>query len=135
MSERRDIIMRRDGQHLTAVNDAEAHALMDYPEGKDLWVSIRRKRSNAHHSLYWAMLERVISSGATRYHSAADLHKALKYEMGFVKPVRKLSGDIVYEPDSISFDRMDQTEFNSFFETAMRLMGEYFGINPDDMKG
>lgn len=133
MSERRDIIMRRTGYHLYAIGLAEQEALMEYPEGKDFWVTIRRKRSNAHHALYWARLEKVIESGATRYHSAADLHKAIKYEMGYVKPVRKLSGEIIYEPDSISFDRMDQTEFNSFFETVMRLLGEYFGINPDDL--
>ena len=131
MSERRDIIMRRTGYHLYAIGLAEQEALMEYPEGKDFWVSIRRKRSNVHHAKYWAVLEKVWPN--TKFHSASALHKAIKYELGLVKEVRLLSGKTIVEPDSIAFDKMDQAEFNLFYEAAMRLLGEYFGINPDDL--
>lgn len=136
MAHRRDIIMRRHGSHLEPVDPAEADALLKYPEEKDLWVQIRRKRSLAHHNLYWARLDQVIASGATgnRYHSAADLDKALKYEMGYLRAIKSVNGgDTFYDTDSIAFDRMDQTEFNSFFDKAMLLLGENFGINPDDL--
>lgn len=133
MTERRNIIMRRKGNHLYSVSPYEYEALEAYPEDKDLWVTIHRKRSMVHNAKYWAMLTKVIASGATKYHSIGALHRALKYEMGYVKPIRKLSGDIVYEADSTAFDKMDQTEFNKFFDEAMRLLGEHFAINPDDL--
>jgi hypothetical protein len=33
-------------------------------------------------------------------------------------------------PDSISFDKMNQTEFNKFFELAMAKLAEGIGYDP-----
>ena len=128
MSERREIIMRRNDRWLIPASPYEIDALLEYPEGKDLWVTIRRKRSTVHNAKYWAMLKEVVESGATTYNSAADLHKVLKIELGYVKHIVRLNGDIVLEPDSTAFDRMDQDEFNRFYEGAERLIAEHFGI-------
>lgn len=133
MSDRRDIIMRRIGGLLKPVSPAEDDALCEYPEDKDLWVTIRRKRSVIHNAKYWAMLTKVIASGATRYHSVTSLHKAIKFELGYVKALTRLTGETIYETDSTAFDRMDQTEFNLFFENAMRLIAENYAINPEEL--
>lgn len=133
MTERRDIIMRREFGRLYPVNDAETEILCEYPQNTDLWVSIRRKRSKVQNDFYWVKLDAIIASGATKYFSSTQLHEALKYEMGYVKAIRKLNGEIVYEPDSTAFDKMEQSEFNKYFEEAMRLVREHFGINPDDL--
>lgn len=117
------------GKGLVPVNPWEWEALDLYPKDKDLWVSVRRKRSNVQHSLYWVMLGEVIDSGATAYQSTADLHKALKIELGCVKYLKRLNGDVILEPDSIAFERMDQTEFNRFFDGAKRLIAEHYGID------
>ena len=57
MSERREIIMRRNDRWLIPASPYEIDALLEYPEGKDLWVTIRRKRSTVHNAKYWAMLK------------------------------------------------------------------------------
>jgi hypothetical protein len=41
-----------------------------------------------------------------------------------------LNGELVNIPDSISFDKMDQREFNTFFELAMTKLAEGIGYDP-----
>lgn len=132
--EKRTIIMRREGLSLVPVNSAEAEALDRLaPAGKDLEINIRRRRSNPHHSLYWARLGKLIESGATRYHDTHTLHEVLKFKLGYVAPFIDADGKLRFMTQSIAFDAMDQTEFNDYFAAAMQAIGELWHVNPEEL--
>lgn len=120
---------------LVPVNVAEAEALTARaPEGHDIEVTVRRRRSNLMHSLYWARLASLIESGACgKVHDVETLHTLIKFELGYVQPVLDLKGKIRLLPRSIAFDKMGQHEFQAFFEAAMAAIAEHYHVNVEEL--
>lgn len=48
--------------------------------------------------------------------------KALQFDVGSVKLIKRLTGEIVQEPKSIKFNRMDEIEFRKLFSDCANVM-------------
>ena len=125
--EKRICLMRRKGSALFPVSQADDEILQELGEG-DVEVTFKQRRSLPQLRKYWAMLSDVVAA-TDSYPTAEHLHEILKYEMGYVKPIRRLNGETVLMPDSVAFSRMGPIEFRGFMDRAIRLIGETHGID------
>ena len=127
--ERMPIILRRSHSGLTPVSRIDADMLDEYALGSDVEVTIKKRRSLPQLRLYWAMLGNVVA--ATEDHPSADhLHDAIKDKLGYKTPMRRLDGSIAFIPDSVALTRMDGVQFKAFFDAAVKLLAETYGIDP-----
>lgn len=102
--------------------DAQADdALLRIPLGKPFTIRLWRERSHEQNSLYWQALEKVVEATG-RWHTANELHLALKVACGYVDKVMLLDGRLVLVPGSIAFDRMNQEEAQKFYDAALRIV-------------
>jgi hypothetical protein len=119
----------RNGR-LVPVSQYDAERMEDYPQGALFNLSPTGKRSNPQHNLYWSTLRRV-ARDTGKWPTEHHLHDELKIACGYVRiKLSALNGELVNIPDSISFDKMDQREFNTFFELTMTKLAEGIGYDP-----
>jgi hypothetical protein len=126
---KRPIYMRRVGSTLQCVSAMDQELLTSYGEGVDLEVNISRKRSLPQLRLYWSILGKVVEA-TDAYPTAEHLHDAIKLELGYVRPIRKIDGSLRFLPDSVALHEMEQPDFQVYFDRAMQLIAQTFGFDP-----
>lgn len=83
--------------------------------------------------MYWRVLERAVEATG-RWHTADELHLALKVATGYVDKVRLLDGRLVLCPGSIAFDRMNQEEAQRYYDAALKIVAdEIMGCGIEDL--
>lgn len=85
-------------------------------------LEIRRPRNPLQHRLYWQLCRTVAMNHSTLTNEDM-VHQAIKILTGHVDIVR-IGDDLVQIPRSIAFDKMDQVEFDEFFERAKNVVAE-----------
>ena len=101
--------------------------------GSEVSASITKKRSSRENSFYWASLRQIINAGAN-FPTTKHLHDAIKLELGYIEKRKNINGGEYFIPDSTSFDKMDEIEFNSFMKKADELLIKHFGFGFDELK-
>lgn len=125
-------VMKID-QSLVPLTEHDANLLADCANGDVFNMTKTKKRSNPHHNLYWAMLRKV-REATGKWPTDEHLHNELKWACGYVKMrYNSLAGCHMRVIDSISFDQMDQDEFNLYFELATDKLSEFLGCSPLDV--
>jgi len=117
-----EILMKRVGYTLRPWDDMAEEDMMALPDDCALMIKVTRKRSLPHHRLYFQCLRSMIKAGAPG--SDADLHSATKIKSGLVSVCQLPSGEYMAFPDSIAFDKLDQSGFNDFFKRAVTFWQE-----------
>jgi hypothetical protein len=102
--------------------------------GEVVRARMSKDRNPAHHRKYFGLL-RMVFENQDRYLSLEALRFAIAVQSGYVEEIR-LSGDAVaFKPKSISWSRMDQTQFNSFYQAALdaipRLLPQFKDVDLD----
>ena len=119
----------RNGR-LLPVSQYDAEQMEDYPQGALFNLSPTGKRSNPQHNMYWSILRRV-ARATGKWPTEHHLHDELKIACGYVRiKLSALNGELVNIPDSISFDKMTQPEFQQYFDMAMAKLAEGIGYDP-----
>ncbi len=96
----------------------EAEALINsIRQGELVEADIRRPRNLQHHRKFFALL-RVVFENQEYYSSTDHLLAACKHATGHVDVIRTKRGQITI-PKSISFAKMDQAEFNDFYDRVV----------------
>lgn len=126
--EKRICLMRRKGSALFPVSQADDEILQELGEG-DVEVIFKQRRSLPQLRKYWAMLSDVVAA-TDSYPTAEHLHEALKLATGYTATITTLQGQVIVVPDSVAFSRMGPGEFKGFFDRAVRLISETYGIDP-----
>ena len=106
----------------------------DLPNAAFFLVRIRKPRNVRHHRLYWSMLRSVVEA-TERWATATELHRWIKYELGYFTITEIYHGEFVIEWDSTDFTAMDQSDFKEFFDHATSAIALETGIDPDDLTG
>lgn len=130
--EKRICLMRRKGSALLPVSQADGEIIQELGDG-DVEVTFKQRRSLPQLRKYWAMLSDVVAA-TDGYPTAEHLHEAIKMATGYTATITTLQGQVIVVPDSIAFSRMGPGEFRGFFERAVRLISETYGINPVDLE-
>lgn len=132
--EKRICIVTRKGGALWPVSAADAEILDGLVQGKDIEVTFKYRRIPEQLRAYWWFLSYVIEA-TDAYPTADHLHEAIKFELGYVRKMAKLNGEIVIVPDSVALSAMDGHEFSEYFKRAERLIAERFGIVMPEREG
>jgi hypothetical protein len=122
--------MTRKGAALYPEMGIDADLLQRLPSGTRIKVKVSEGRSPPRLRLYWAYLGRVVAATQCAPTSEA-LHAAVKIGVGLVTPVM-LKGWSVNVPRSVSFDKMSETEFSEFLQSAEAWIIENFGVSIAD---
>lgn len=123
------VMMMKTISGFIPVSAFDAEIVSQVPLHKHVEVEIKQRRSIPQMRRYWVMLGDVVKATEC-YPTAEHLHDVLKFEMGYVTPVKRLNGDIVLVPDSTAFSKMGPDEFKGFFDRAVRLISETYGFDP-----
>lgn len=125
--ERRICIVTRKGGSLLPVSAADAEILDGMAQGKEIEATFKYRRVPEQLRAYWWFLSYVIEA-TDAYPTADHLHEAIKFELGYVRKMAKLNGEIVIVPDSVALSAMDGQEFTKYFKRAERLIAERLGV-------
>lgn len=130
-----DILMHRRGSFLAPLAPMDSDALAKLPSGKALKVKVTRARSVPQHRLYFSMLNLVCENLDSPIQPKA-LHEWVKLRCGVSADIPLKNGKVDIVPGSISFEEMDQTEFQAFFDKAKELIIEHIipGLNSDALE-
>lgn len=135
MSDKEPIFLRRERAGLVPAYPRDAELLDAIPEGAVVSVQPKRPRSPRRHRWFWALCSKVAESHPY-YATAEQVAEHLKYRTGRVSTVVLSDGKVIYVPKSISFSKMDETEFKSFVEEALSWVAKDLlpGINVEELR-
>ena len=126
-----DGLFIRSVNGLTPADDSAREMLAGLPIGKMVKASVSRPRNLGHHRLYWALCSAIASSIGAQRENVSDV---LKLKTGHFTVVQTKS-ERIRLPRSISFAKMTQDEFNTFFKECTRVICEEFlpHMKPSDL--
>jgi len=102
--------------------------------GEEAQVEFRKARNSQFHRKFFAMLKTVFEN-QTKYSNLEDLLVEIKVRTGHYREHIAMSGEIIYLPKSISFEKMDNIEFEKFYSAAVNaiLDGKIVEMDRDDL--
>lgn len=112
------VFFRRTIMGLQPEDDRASMSLRGVKVGEVVAVEVSRPRNLQHHRLYWAMVSKIAESIDVEPENISDV---LKLRTGHFVVVQTKSGP-VHLPRSISFAKMDQSQFREFFERCCRVI-------------
>jgi len=123
------LVLRRTERGLEPRSRLASDLLSDYALHSEVEVRIKKRRSSPQNALYWVGLARLVEA-TDAYPTTQAIHNALKLDLGYTTPIRRLNGEIVWEPDSTAFSNMHGPDFQRYFDKARKLVIETFGCDP-----
>lgn len=123
-----DLWLRRIGEGLVPDSVDSAAEFARLPFGKSLHCEVKQPRNSSHHRLYWALCARIAQAKDLTSENVSDLFKIASGHCEIIRS--KKYGDIRL-PKSISFAKMEQTEFSAFFERCVKICYEEWQIPPE----
>lgn len=124
-------VFRRVGDTLVPASEEGTAALRAVPEGKTCMAEIRASRSPRQHALFWKLCT-MVSEASDQ--TKENVKRNLLLEMGYADIWLDRKGRMHVEPKSIAWESMEQAEFNSFFQAAIRKIAEWLGSAPADVQ-
>lgn len=116
-----EVFLQRRMSALRPIDEAGASALADIPQGEIVRVTIRRPRNLMHHRKFFALIKAIFPHQA-HYPTEETLLAAIKVALGYGESVKLHDGRTIIIPSSISFAKMDQGAFDSFYDRALHLI-------------
>jgi hypothetical protein len=128
-------LMRKALGCLRPEDAAGEEAMRAYAIDDVMMVEIRKPRNIRHHQLYWVLLGKVFEN-QERYPSIEQLHGAVKVAAGIRQEFTLPSGQVGWIPGSIAFHKMEQIEFNEFYDKVCDLIAAHFlpGVTSEELK-
>lgn len=129
------VLLQRSLTGLSPMDDLGREFLAGYKQGDLIRVKTTKVRNPQHHRLFFALVN-IVYDNQDHYESVEHLLTALKIALGHCDTVICKDGNPAYIPKSISFAKMDQTEFDAFFNRAVELVCKHFlpGVKDEDLR-
>jgi hypothetical protein len=117
---------------LTPEGEAARELMNSIPIGSVIEVGITRPRNIRFHRLYWALCQTIAESIGARAEAVSDV---IKLRSGHFTVIQT-KNERFQVPKSISFARMKEHEFKSFFERATLFICEELlpNMKPSDLR-
>lgn len=116
----------RKANSLVPAMEFDMAALDGVAQGELVNIEIKRFRNTSRLRAYFAVLREVINACDLPY-TKEKLHEIIKLQNGVIDPVTLPSGLTIAIPGSISFEKMSEAEFQSFFKKAEKWLAETYG--------
>jgi hypothetical protein len=115
------IILQKGVSLLKACDEQGEGVLASIPHGDLVKAQIIRSRNLAHHRKFYALCN-LIARNTDKVDDVDDLVFRLKIATGHCRRHVKADGTVLYEPRSISFTSMDQTQFDAFYNRCLDIV-------------
>lgn len=107
---------------LSPVDPRSAELWADLPRGKVLRAKVQQPRNVEHHRKLFALLN-CVHPHQDHYATVKGLLDGIKLATGHTEEaVNAETGETIYAPASIAFDKMDQDAFEQFYDRAVDLI-------------
>lgn len=127
-------IVRKTGGTLSPVSAWDAELLDGFPANAEFDLVLRSPRSARHSSMYWAQLGLIVKATGA-FATAEKMHVWIKVKLGYVAPIFGPKGEVIgMSVDSAAFDKMNQADFNVFYERAVELVAREMGIDMAEVR-
>jgi hypothetical protein len=135
------LLFRKEFGKLVPAEDAAAEWLKKQPAGKDFWLPRPKRARNARwHRLYMKLLHVVYDNlpepVAEHYPTFERFRKALMKGIGRYDVWQTRNGDLMFEPHSLAFDKMEQDEFEQVWADSVKVITEQFlpGVGSQELE-
>lgn len=125
-----DFWLIRHGNTLISHTAESQETISRLPFGKPLQATIKQPRNGRHSALYWVLCHRIAAAVGSEPENISDL---LKVETGHCEIIRSKKYGELRLPRSISFSKMNQTDFSIFFENCLRIIYSNWAIEREDI--
>lgn len=122
---------------LRPVDDQGEEALRHLKHGAIVEVEVKSKRRIKHHRLYWALISKVWDNvDHDDYPTPDNLSDTVKLCVGVREQLILPDGSFSFKPGSIAFHKMDQGDFNEFYDRVCDLLARRFlpGVTNEQLK-
>ena len=129
------ILLKRKMNGLFPADAMAENAITNLPLGKTLKAEVTVPRNVDHLRKFFALLEAVFPHQEV-YPTLDLFRKALTVALGYGDRYQVAPGKYFLEPKSIAFGKMDQREFNEFYDRAVAFILEKIlpGVNQADLE-
>lgn len=110
---------------LEPTDELARDVLAKIPAGDLVMAEIKRARNIQHHRKFYALMTLVFQN-QERYNSLDELVDVVKVYCGHCEITVTASGEKVYRPKSINFARLDQIEFDGFYDRVIEMILKRF---------
>ncbi len=123
-------LTKTDTMTFKAAYDSDMEAVKAIPIGESVCAKFIKSRNVRHHHKFFAMLKMVTENMPEtmpdQYQNIDFLLREIKYQIGHVEIHNTLGGKVEHVPRSISFGKMDQVEFEGFYNRAVDVVLKWF---------
>lgn len=133
-----EILLTRTPAGLKPAYDADLEKLRKVKMGDTVKVALTMPRNIKFHRKYFGLLSIVLDNMDTpatlktsngqiiEVRTVEDLLWHIKFQLGHFEQKITLGGKIVFEPKSIAFHKMDEAEFEDFYNKSIDVILKYF---------
>ncbi len=123
-------LMKRSDGALIPASSFDQDKLNAMEVGEVWEFSHKKPRSLLHHRKFFVLIDLVHQnlpeSMEANYPSAEHLRAEITMKAGYFTSWVTAKGEKMYLPKSISFEAMDQEEFNDFYERCLDVVAKYY---------
>jgi hexokinase len=125
--------MEKTNKGLTPVyeSDIEKHKKLKIGMYK---VRVTRPRNLKHHRKFFAIL-RLVLDNTSKWYNEKELLTAIKFSMGYTINIKTFDNvSLIEVPKSINFETMNQSDFENFYNAALKILAVEIGTTPDEIE-
>ena len=115
------LFMKRVLGTLVPTDRHSEELLKGLPDRTCFKVEVRQPRNVDHHRKYWALIQAIFPH-QSQYATTRHLHEALKLSVGHFDMIESLKGVKVPVTRETNFNKMDQKEFEQFYDKVVELI-------------
>jgi hypothetical protein len=119
-------LIKRNGALYPSL-EVDEETLSKWPDGEILRTKTEKPRNGAFHRKFFALMQ-VVFENQSKYDTLTDLLTEIKLKTGFYKTHITTKGNLIYIPESISYAKMDEIEFDKFYQKAIDICLKHFCI-------
>lgn len=119
------VFLKRTLRGFEAADEASQETLKRFKVGDIVKAEVVKPRSYQHHKLAFSLLTLTFKN-QERYAAFPQFRKVVALEAGHVEQLVRIDGQIIEIPGSLSYEALDQIEFERVFANMMRVCADEF---------
>ena len=122
--------MIKQGGTLVADNQQAVELLSKIPDGRLVMVDVVQSRNIQNHKRFFSFLREVFDM-QEHFDNQESLRKWLIMKTGRFVTIEAPNGFVIFEPESLNFASMDETDFKDFFSDAINVVLRELNLDKD----
>jgi len=128
------ILVVKNHRGLIPVYDSDYELYAKIPLNEEFEIEYTKKRNLKFHKKMFA-LYKLAFENQSDYRSLDDMRRDISIVSGFYDEViNKISGEVIQIAKSISFAKMDETEFSELYEKTKDTISKWLGISNETIE-